>query len=185
MGGLIALALLIALIFPIASIVALVLSAGARNRLGALEARLAAIETARIGGADRLEVRLTALEAAVRGAGGSAPAAPASPSPTEERSAAEQSEEGDMAAASAAPAPHSTPPASVGTAASDSSSSSPAEEPTADPVVALHLRDFEQRAVAHCATSAFAWFSGFRQRTSSSAASRVRSGRMRRQSSSA
>ena len=133
MEGLIALGLLILLAFPIASIVALILSSGARSRLDAIELRLAAIETAGIGSAvlRRLEARLTALEAAARGAADSAPAAPeVPPSPREERSAAAQPGEGDMA--SAASAPQSTPPSPATTAASAPPSSSPAGEGVAD-----------------------------------------------------
>jgi uncharacterized membrane protein len=68
--GLIALGLLIVLAFPIASIVALVSSSGARRHLRVLEARVAGLEATRSDSTavDRLEGRPTALEAAERGA---------------------------------------------------------------------------------------------------------------------
>ena len=72
MESLIALGLLLALAFPIASIVSLVLSSSARGRLRAIESRLAAVESGINGSAviRGLESRLTALETAMRGAAG-------------------------------------------------------------------------------------------------------------------
>jgi len=71
LGGLFTLGLLIAFALPIASVVALVFSSGARNRVREIEVRVAAIDATGIRNAAvlrRLEARLTALEAAAGGA---------------------------------------------------------------------------------------------------------------------
>ena len=75
MDGYIALGLLLVVVFPIASIVALAFSAGARRHLRDLEARVAQIETSEGGSATvrQLEARLTILEAFDRVAARAAP----------------------------------------------------------------------------------------------------------------
>jgi uncharacterized membrane protein len=81
LDGLIALGLLVLLAFPIASIVGLALSAGARRQVRELEARIAMIKATDDALVRRLDARLTVLEAAR--AESAAPPPPSAPEPPE------------------------------------------------------------------------------------------------------
>ncbi len=115
MDSLIVLGVLLVLAFPIASIVALAFSTGARRHIRELEARLAAVEA--VGGGAivrRLDARLTALEAAERAVAPAPPqpsATPAPPQPVEAPRPAEARPSPAREAPTGAPRPESVPSA--------------------------------------------------------------------------